>query len=121
MKTLLATLLLFSSLQALANQEPRLIIETGVETKKFVQKNMGKIQQEAAVHSEAEQVYLDDSMTCLSSHSYIPEVGICQLTGDLGEEGTESAFVVIVSEENPGSGDGKVQVQVLRVSAVTNQ
>jgi hypothetical protein len=119
MKQLLCLYILCFSLsaQATVEQPPRMILETGAETKKFVQKNIGRIQQEAAVKANVKQVYLDDEMICLSSHSYIPEVGACQLTGDLGEEGTESAFVVVVSEKKLGSGDWQVDVNVMRVSA----
>ena len=119
MKQLLClSILCFSlSAQAIAEPPPRLIIETGIETKKFVQKNIGWIQQELAIESDVNQVYIDEEMTCLSSHSYMPEVGVCQLTGDLGQEGTESAFVVVVSEEKPGSGNKQVTIKVMRVSA----
>ncbi len=118
MKQLTYIFILLLSLSATANdQPPRMILETGALTKAYVQKNIGYIQQEAAINADSDIVYLDDSMVCLSSHSYIPEVGICQLTGNLGEEGTESAFVVIVSEALPGSRDGKINVKVLRVSS----
>ena len=118
MKQFTYIFILLFSLSALANnQPPRMILETGEQTKAFVQKNIGLIQEEAAINSDVDMVYLEDSMVCLSSHSYIPEVGICQLTGNLGAEGTESAFVVIVSEAQPGSRDGKVSVKVIRLSS----
>lgn len=119
MKQLLCIYILSLSVPALANIEkpPRMILETGIATKQFVKKNIGRVQQEAAIDADVDQVYMDDSMTCLSSHSYIPEVGVCQLTGDLGEEGTESAFVVIVSEAKPGSGNGQIEMKVMRVSS----
>jgi hypothetical protein len=118
MKQLLCIYILSFGLVAQANvNPPRMILETGIETKNFVKRHIGDIQQQAAEHAEVDVVYLDDSMTCLSSHSYIPEVGICQLTGNLGEDGTESAFVVIVSEAKPGSRNGRVNIKVMHVSS----